>query len=146
MNHGYCHVSCTLFKTKKFFLVIDLTDEDIFIIAESISYLGSLRRLSNALRLEGHVAERAITNNRDIRAASYQVLQEWQRKQYHSQEAYENMMEALLNCGMKQIAYELRMKHQGELVLGNFTSPFINLRLVFQNKGICVILLNFTLT
>ena len=80
-----------------------------------------MRQLSTGLRVPLYVANRALMNSPgDITDASFHVLNEWLSQQSSRQEAYVIMVQALLHCGMKQIANEIRMKHQGELGLGNY--------------------------
>ena len=86
----------------------DLTDQDILIIAKEIRNVITLRRLSIQLYIPQHELEIAIMNNKaNISEASYMLLQGWFCDQMSRQKAFEIMMKALLECGLKGIAAKL---------------------------------------
>ena len=60
------------------------------------------------LKLEDFTVEAAVTDNRRIQEAAFDVLNTWRRGQGTGQEAYRALRASLLEVGWKQLATELQ--------------------------------------
>ena len=92
-----------------------LEDSHILELSTRITSTPDLLNIGiNGLNLPRHTIQSAVHNHRDsIQEAAYTVLTSWANQQETKTEAYLNIIAALKQCKMNQLATELRQWVEG---------------------------------
>ena len=85
-----------------------MTDAHIWNLAQRIDTQQNLLDLGlNALRIPEYKVETALTKKNDIQLAAHRILKNWCLRYGRREEAYDNLLTGLRECGLTRLAAEL---------------------------------------
>ena len=94
-----------------------LEDSHILNLSEKITSDEELMKLGvKGLELPDFKIKSALYDNKHIQSAAYEVLSAWRKQYESSQEAFQNLIAALVKVEMKQLVAELQEWTHGTVV------------------------------